>query len=162
MNIRNIIRIITIIIISAAVPACRSGEKAGRAVVPSQAAWEGTWQSSVNRNSSGTISALFPEPLPKNTEFMVKATISYGTSPGRIEKTVTTAMTGQYREDPDKDGSAARAGQLRFKGVIVEAGQTISYVALPNREFTEFHGEYESLKPDDRGTFSIRKTKSLP
>ncbi len=103
--------------------------------------------------SAGTVSALFPDPLPAEGSFRVEATISYGEGPNRVEIKVATTMTA---------GTAAGTGNPHFMGVIVEKGQTVTYTARPGGDLTELRGEYESVKPVDRGTFHLKKAAKDP
>jgi hypothetical protein len=146
------LKIFCAIIIVAGVSTCRSGA-APRAAAPERALWEGSWLSSGSNKATGTVSALFPDPLPGQGSFTVEATISYGEGPNRVEKKVATTMTA---------GHAAVTGDLQFTGIIVEEGQTITYAARPGGHLTELNGEYESAKPDDRGTFHLKKTMKAP
>ncbi|MBP7736299.1 MAG: hypothetical protein KA369_10045 [Spirochaetes bacterium] len=138
---------------AAGVMTCSSSGAPTRAAAPARALWEGTWSSSGGGKAAGAVSALFPDPLPKQGSFTVEATISYGEGPRRIEKKVTTTITA---------ASAAVTGDPQFKGVIVEEGGTITYTARSGEDLTELNGEYESVKPDDRGTFHLRKTTKAP
>ncbi len=137
----------------AGVITCRSGGAVTRAATPDRALWEGTWSSSGGGKAAGTVSALFPDPLPAQGSFTVEATISYGEGPNRFEKKVTTTITAT---------STAGTGDQQFKGVIVEEGRTIMYTARPGMDLSELNGEYESVKPDDRGAFHLRKTTKAP
>ena len=137
----------------AGIIACRSGGAATRAAAPARALWEGIWSSSGNGKAAGTVSALFPDPLPAEGSFTAEATISYGQGPSRVELKIVTVMTA---------GPAAGNGDLIFNGIIVERGQTITYAARPGGDLTELRGEYESVRPDDRGTFHLKKAAKSP
>lgn len=113
-------------------------------------AWDGRWESSVFTGSSGGIHALFPDPLPRGGGFTVEVSITYGEGADRSRTALTTVMAGEYDD---------RTGTLRFRGTITETGRVVNYAAVPNRDFTEFTGEYISLRPDDRGTFFIAKKR---
>jgi hypothetical protein len=158
MNSKQGIRILLFIILITVIPSCRSGEKAVGTPLPARSLWQGNWNSNTHDGSSGTVTALFPDPLPLNTPFPVEATISYISSSRFVVKTVATAMTGYYTED----AGSPQERRLQFRGTITDTDQTIRYEARPNRTLTEFRGEYSSEKPDDRGTFFIRKSGSAP
>ena len=74
-------------------------------------------------------------------------------TPKRGKIKVATTMTA---------GTAAGTGNPHFMGVIVEKGQTVTYTARPGGDLTELRGEYESVKPVDRGTFHLKKAAKDP
>ena len=118
-----------------------------------KAAWEGRWKSCIS-NDSGGITALFPDPIPRGSAFVVEVTVSYGEGAERAITSLTTVMAGEFDEG---------TGTLRFRGSLAESGQVVEYAAVPDRNFTEFSGDYTSHRPDDRGTFYIRKNpKAIP
>lgn len=157
------VRSASMIIIAAFILSC-SCATVQDAVPPAAplALWEGRWQSSLMESTTGTVRAVFPDPLPAECAFTVRAVISYGGGASRIEKSIETAMTGYYAEEPGGDAATPRRHRLRFKGVINETGQTITYDGHPDHDLREFRGSYISEKPDDRGTFILKKMGPAP
>ena len=132
-----------------------------------QALWTGTWKSEQRLGAHGHISVAYPEKLPIDQAFKVRAKITYSPlsvyRPGQIKFGVFEAMISKNREligsnvDNPIPSSSDGVFSMKLKGSIATSDQIITYLGDLNPQLTAMEGEFESDYPSNQGSFQIQK-----
>ena len=120
--------------------------------------WKGTWESTQYPSVMGTLDVELPSSLKPQQSFQTPVIISYSTnSLYRPNESIKVDFEVQIKQGGSSEGTGNNEDVVvSFKG-IPQGDQIITYTAAVKEKADTISGQYTSIMPEDKGTFTIQK-----